>query len=67
MQGEQSGCTTSVEVTADSVTQFLLAKELVARLRLLLLPGEHIGEPDGEIECTERLGGLLRYYHRAAA
>ncbi len=22
---------------------------------------------DGEIECRERLGGMLRYYHRSAA
>lgn len=26
-----------------------------------------VGAPDGEVECTERLGGLLRYYHRTAA
>jgi len=29
--------------------------------------GEEIGQCDGEIECRERLGGMLRYYHRAAA
>jgi len=23
--------------------------------------------PDGPIECRERLGGLLKYYHRKAA
>ena len=33
----------------------------------LIDPGEHIGELDGEVECTERLGGLLRSYHRTAA
>jgi len=33
----------------------------------LIDPGEDVGEPDGEVECTERLGGLLRYYHRTAA
>ena len=26
-----------------------------------------VGQVDGKIECRERLGGLLRYYHRAAA
>ena len=29
--------------------------------------GDEVGEVDGEIECRERLGGLLRYYHRRAA
>ena len=33
----------------------------------LIDPDEQVGEPDGEVECTERLGGLLRYYHRTAA
>ena len=30
-------------------------------------PGEEVGQADGEIQCRERLGGLLRYYHRKAA
>ena len=29
--------------------------------------GEEVGQSDGEIECRERLGGVLRYYHRSAA
>jgi transposase InsO family protein len=33
----------------------------------LIEPGEEVGQADGEIECHERLGGLLRYYHRSAA
>ena len=33
----------------------------------LIDPGEEGGQADGEIECHERLGGLLRYYHRSAA
>ena len=32
----------------------------------LLEPGESVGRGDGEVRCRERLGGLLRYYHRAA-
>ncbi len=28
--------------------------------------GDDIGNADGEIECREHLGGLLRYYYRAA-
>ena len=29
-------------------------------------PGEEVGRADGEIICDERLGGMLRYYRRAA-
>ena len=28
--------------------------------------GEEVGQTTGEIEYRERLGGLLRYYRRAA-
>jgi putative transposase len=30
-------------------------------------PGEEVGRIAGEVECRERLGGILRYYHRKAA
>ncbi len=30
-------------------------------------PGDEVGQVVGNIECRERLGGLLRYYHRDAA
>jgi len=33
----------------------------------IIEPGEEVGRRTGEIECRERLGGLLRYYHRRAA
>ena len=33
----------------------------------LIDPGGDIGKTTGVIECRERLGGLLRYYHRRAA
>ncbi len=33
----------------------------------LIDPGGDIGKPAGIIECRERLGVLLRYYHRRAA
>lgn len=29
--------------------------------------GAEVGRSDGAIECRERLGGMLRYYHRPAA
>ena len=33
----------------------------------LINPGEEVGLAQDDIECRERLGGLLRYYHRTAA
>ena len=33
----------------------------------LIAPGEEVGQVVGKIECEERLGGLLKYYYRAAA
>jgi putative transposase len=33
----------------------------------IIEPGEEVGQHHGDIECRERLGGLLRYYYRNAA
>ena len=33
----------------------------------ILEPGDEVGRHEGDIECRERLGGMLRYYHRRAA
>ena len=33
----------------------------------LIDPGEEVGRIAGEVECRERLGGILRYYYRKAA
>jgi transposase InsO family protein len=33
----------------------------------IIAPGEEVGRTTGEVQCRERLGGLLRYYHRKAA
>ena len=33
----------------------------------IIEPGNEVGELSGEIQCRERLGGMLRYYHREAA
>lgn len=33
----------------------------------LIAPGEDVGRIAGSIRCSERLGGMLRYYHRDAA
>ena len=33
----------------------------------LIEPGPEAGAASGEINCRQRLGGLLNYYHRRAA
>jgi len=33
----------------------------------ILVPGDEVGRAYGDVECRERLGGLLRYYYRKAA
>lgn len=33
----------------------------------LIDPGEEVGLVQGDVECRQRLGGLLRYYYRDAA
>lgn len=33
----------------------------------LIEPGEEVGRVTGPVQCRERLGGMLRYYYRAAA
>ena len=33
----------------------------------IIEPDEEVGEGTGEIDCRQRLGGLLRYYYRDAA
>jgi len=33
----------------------------------ILEPGQEVGRTTGSIRCRQRLGGMLRYYHRQAA
>jgi putative transposase len=33
----------------------------------IIEPGVEVGRPEGDIQCRERLGGMLRYYYRKAA
>ncbi len=42
-------------------------KTKTTKIAGLAQPKEEVGQGHGEIECRERLGGLLRYYHRKAA
>ena len=34
---------------------------------LIIVPDRQVGDSEGNIECRERLGGMLKYYHRQAA
>jgi hypothetical protein len=33
----------------------------------IIAPDRDVGKLEGEVVCRERLGGLLKYYHRRAA
>ena len=33
----------------------------------IIEPSDQVGRETGQIQCRERLGGMLRYYYRAAA
>ena len=33
----------------------------------IIEPGDEVGRNEGEINCRQRLGGLMRYYYRDAA
>ena len=33
----------------------------------IITPGEEVGSRSGDIQCRDRLGGMLRYYYRDAA
>ena len=33
----------------------------------IIQPGEEVGRHEGDVQCRERLGGMLRYYYREAA
>lgn len=34
---------------------------------MIIDPGDEVGRREGDVQCRERLGGLLRYYYRDAA
>jgi len=33
----------------------------------IIQPGDEVGSTEGDVQCHERLGGMLRYYYRDAA
>ena len=38
-----------------------------ALVNQIITPGNEVGSRHGDIQCRERLGGMLRYYYRVAA
>ncbi len=58
------------------ITENRILREKLGKKRILLndcqrrrlaTKGKILGRIAGEVECRERLGGILRYYHRKAA
>jgi hypothetical protein len=50
------------------VTHFHQERPHQGKGNLVLMPAPHAGiQRAGSIQCRERLGGLLKYYHREAA
>ena len=58
-------------ITGTVDEELLLRNEYLAAENRILMEQLHrrlrLTGPDAAIECHERLGGLLRYYHRKAA
>ena len=52
---------------AEYVAHFLRERHHQGLGGRLIAPDETAGRTAGAVLCRERLGGLLRYYHRAAA
>ena len=53
--------------TSNYVDHYLRERNHQGMDNRLLIPGREVGEKAGDVMCRERLGGLLRYYHRQAA
>jgi transposase InsO family protein len=53
--------------TSNYVDHYLRERNHQGMDNRLLIPGREVGEKAGAVMCRERLGGLLRYYHRQAA
>jgi transposase InsO family protein len=53
--------------TAEFLSHFHAERNHQGLDNRLIEPGEEVGRTTGDVSCRERLGGLLRYYHRKAA
>lgn len=55
------------KATAQFVEHYHAARNHQGLENKLIGPGAVVGQRKAEVECRERLGGLLNYYHRRAA
>ena len=53
--------------TAEFLSHFHTERNHQGLGNRLIDPGEEVGRIAGDVACRERLGGILRYYHRQAA
>ena len=58
---------TLVKTVREFVSHYHVERNHQGLRNRLIAPGEEAGRTTGEVVCRERLGGLLRYYYRAAA
>ena len=49
------------------VAHYLQERNHQGLANAIIDPGDEAGRNDGTIDCRERLGGILKYYHRQAA
>ena len=54
-------------IQANTAFDITVGAEALWASNVLLFPQKVKSRPDAAIECHQRLGGLLRYYHRKAA
>ena len=55
------------QAVREFVTHFLFERNHQGLENRLIEPGQEMGRGTGEVQCRERLGGILRYYYRHAA
>jgi transposase InsO family protein len=55
------------QAVKEFVTHFLCERNHQGLANRLIEPGQEVGRRSGEVQCRERLGGILRYYYRKAA
>jgi hypothetical protein len=55
------------QAVKEFVTHFLCERNHQGLENQLIEPGREVVRRSGEVQCRERLGGILRYYYRQAA
>ncbi len=63
---QQPWRTVTVKTTTRGPAVWRIKHAMVQLGNRLLVPDVSVEGSEGDVRCRERLGGLLRYYHRAA-